>query len=459
MRTRRKLNLTVQYTLVFGALLLAANILLGIVLFNQSRSALRSMLEKSMLDITNTAAGMLDGDALGAMTEADADSAYTRSVIRTLNVFQDRVEIEFIYVVRPAGEERFVFIIDPDPVDPGAFGEEIVWTYALSQAGKGVATVDSAPMEDRWGNFYSAYSPVFDSNGGVGGIVGVDFDAEWYEQQLRGLSTTVAVISVLTVLIGAAIIILITSRTRKRFRDLSDEIGMLSADVDELSEVITSNPGYRESLSKLGDAALPSAVDNTGTDEIGALSDRIRSMEGTMKRYLDYAHTLASTDALTGVGNTTAYLERVRELEQSAADGNGDYAVAVFDIDLLKEVNDAYGHACGDMVIRGAASVIERVFGKGCIYRIGGDEFLAIVEHVTEQEMEENLLRAEAAARDFTMPDKRCDGQLSISGGTAVFRPGEDVGFQEVFVRADEAMYERKGLHHLQFGQLQQSET
>ena len=452
MNAPRKLNLTVQYTLVFGALLLAANILLGFVLFNQSRAALRSMLETSMLDVTNTAAGLLDGDGLAALTEADADGAFSQSVIDTLNIFQERVEIEFIYVVRQAGEDRFVFIVDPDPVEPAAFGEEIVYTYALGQAGKGIATVDSAPMADRWGDFYSAYSPVFDSQGNVGGIVGVDFGTDWYEHQLRGLSITVFVISALTVLIGAAVIVLITSRTRKRFRQLSDELGVLSADVDELTEVITSTPGYQESLAKLGSAAQSPAAPAAQSDEIGALSDRIRTMEQTVKRYLDYAHAQANTDALTGVGNTSAYQERVRTLERRIADAGGDFAVAVFDIDLLKGINDAYGHTCGDMVIRGAATVIERVFGKGNVYRIGGDEFLAVAEHVTEQEMEDRLTRAEAATEGFTMPDKRCDGQLSISGGAAVFRPGQDKSFKEVFIRADDAMYRRKGIHHQRYG-------
>ena len=200
-----KEGFTIQYVLIFGALMLAANILLGVLLVNQTRQTLRQLLEKNMLDITNTAAGLMDGDKLGALTEDDVDGPYFNQVIQTLSVFQDRVEIEFIYAVKQVGEKEFVFTVDPDPVDPGAFGEEVLFTYALGQAGKGIPTVDSAAAEDRWGNFYSAYSPVFDSGGAVAGIIGVDFDAEWYEQQLRGLSRTVTATTLLTVLIGAAV--------------------------------------------------------------------------------------------------------------------------------------------------------------------------------------------------------------------------------------------------------------
>ena len=65
--------------------------------------------------------------------------------------------------------------------DPAAFGEEVVVSSGLIKAGKGEPAVDDAPLADRWGNYYSSYSPVFDSSGGVAGVIGVDFDAEWYD--------------------------------------------------------------------------------------------------------------------------------------------------------------------------------------------------------------------------------------------------------------------------------------
>ncbi len=58
-------------------------------------------------------------------------------------------------------------------------------TDALYQASLGKPSVDKVPYEDSWGRFYSAYSPVFDSNGKVAGIVAVDFSADWYDKQIR----------------------------------------------------------------------------------------------------------------------------------------------------------------------------------------------------------------------------------------------------------------------------------
>ena len=446
MKKRGKLNLTIQYVLIFGALLLAANILLGLLLLDQSRSTLRANLHKSMLDVTSTAAGFMDGDKLGALTEADVDGPYFNEVIGILSVFQERVDVEFIYAVRQVGEDEFVFTVDPDPVDPGAFGEEVVCTDALRSAGAGIASVDVAPMADRWGNFYSAYCPVFDSGGDVAGIIGVDFDAAWYEEQIQALSRTIILVSTATVLLGAAVIMLITNRTRKRFRDMSDELSVLSEDVDELTGVILSTPGYEASMAQLPTASRPDLTASPG-DEIGALSDRINAIQTSMKTYLDYVHTQANTDGLTGVGNTNAYLARTAVLDELGE--AACYAVAVFDLDLLKEINDELGHACGDMVIRGAATVICRVFGKENVYRIGGDEFIAIAEQKREADMPALLHRVENAAGQFTMPDRRCDGRLSLSSGAVEFRPGTDKNFQQVFVRADEAMYQNKQARHI----------
>ena len=443
MKPRKKLTFTIQYVLIFGALLLAANILLGLILVNRTSRTMRQMLEKNMLDITNTAAGLMDGDRLGALTEDDVGGDYFNAVIKTLSVFQDRVEIEYIYAVKQVGPEEFVFTVDPDPVDPGAFGEEVLFTYALGQAGKGVPTVDSAAVQDRWGNFYSAYSPVFDSAGAVAGIIGVDFDAVWYEHQLRGLSRTVTLITLLTVVIGAAVIFLITSRTQRRFHSLSQELAVLSGDVDELMSVITSTPGYQDSQPP----EPPPAPSAEKKDGIGMLSDKIRAVEGNVKRYLDYAHRQASTDALTGVGNTTAYQSRITALDERA--GDAAYAVAMFDVDRLKHVNDLYGHACGDMVIRAAASVLSGVFGPENVYRIGGDEFLAVAEGTDEAGMAALRAQAEASAAAYRLPEACCGETLSLSGGAAAFRPGEDADFRAVFIRADESMYGCKKEHHL----------
>lgn len=71
MKKVKKTSLTTQYVLIVGALLLVTNIVLGLVLMRQSTTSFQRLIRKNMLNVSNTAADLLDGDALGAMTEAD----------------------------------------------------------------------------------------------------------------------------------------------------------------------------------------------------------------------------------------------------------------------------------------------------------------------------------------------------------------------------------------------------
>ena len=156
----RKLSFTTRYVLIVGIMLFVANTVLGMVILDQSKSAMKALINKNMLDVVNSAAGSLDGDTLGALTEDDVNGPVFKEIEDRLLVFQNSVDIEFIYAVKRIDKEHYVFTVDPDPVDPGAFGEEVVTTPALVQAADGTPTVDSQPAADRWGNFYSAYSPV-----------------------------------------------------------------------------------------------------------------------------------------------------------------------------------------------------------------------------------------------------------------------------------------------------------
>ncbi len=441
---KRRFSLTTRYVVIVGILLLAANTVLGIVMYRQSKNGMQTLIRKNMLDVTNTAAGLLDGDVMAALTEDDVGTPLFQEIADKLIVFQDNADIEFIYAVKEDSPDHYVFTVDPDPVDPGEFGEEIVVTPALVAACDGIATVDVDPEADRWGNFYSSYSPVFDSRGGVAGVVGIDFSAEWYDAQLRSYTLSIGVISVLSVLIGAFVMILITGKVRRKFQDLDHELLELSRNVDALTEEITSNPGYRESV---GDAAETPAGTADG-DELEALGEKIRSMQGELERYLVFVHAQAYTDPLTHVGNTNAYQEEVRRLSELIENGSADFSAVVFDIDNLKVVNDLHGHNCGNQIICGAGRAISGVFGSEHTYRIGGDEFIAVCGGLSEEETRARLDAVAGAVRAFNEAPDHPAATLSMAMGAATYRAGEDSSFRDVFVRADEAMYEDKGEHH-----------
>ena len=445
---KKKPNLTTQYIVLVCALLLVVNVLLGLVLMSQSGKAMRSMVSRHMLAVADTAAASLDGDLLESLTKEDfkrksSDFRAVYDLLTKIKNAQEDSDIKYIYTVKKDGSV-FVFTVDPDPVEPGEYGEPVVPTPSQQIAWEGTSCVDKETYQDEWGSFYTAWSPVKNSAGNVVGLVAVDFVADWYDQQVKAHTISVIIISGMSVIVGALMVFLLTRQLRRKIRVLNGEMLILSRNVEELSREIGVRPGEE----------LPDDEDDQeyDTDSIGDLSGKVRVMQSKLKEYLDFVHEQAYTDAMTGVENKTAYLEYVRELNRKINEGTVAFAIAVFDVNGLKKTNDNFGHECGDYILTDAATLIREVFSNGRIFRIGGDEFIAVLEGVSESEVNKRLDRLQVVIADFNTNKKRYSMTLSFSGGGAVYRPGVDSDYKEVFKRADEAMYQNKANYYRQFG-------
>ena len=394
-----------------------------------------------MLDTANTAADMLDGDKLKDLKKEDFNTKDYQDAISTLENFQSNIQLQYIYCIQAVGEKEFVFSIDPTKDDPGEFGSPIVYTDALYQASLGEAAVDKEPYEDKWGRFYSAYSPVFDSNGDVAIIVAVDFSADWYEDQVFRLIRTSLIICALSLLAGGLIVFLITERTRRRNRQLYAELNLLADDVEDLVEEVSHTTHIEHSPH------LNSAADGKG-DDIRDLGNKIRNMQDDLRSEIVCVHRMAYIDALTGVGNTTAYMENAAKLDGQIDAGTAVFSVAAFDLNGLKQTNDHYGYDSGDKSLIGAADVICRVFGKENVYRVGGDEYIAVVSTDSSEEMDRLFDRFDKELEQENKKDGLYPIPISVSKGYAAYQKGEDKKYKAVAHRADVLMYQDKDAYY-----------
>lgn len=179
-------------------------------------------------------------------------------------------------------------------------------------------------------------------------------------------------------------------------------------------------------------------------DEIGELAKDFRATVGHLKRYTEYINGLAYKDSLTGVKNKTAYDKAVEELQEEIK-GNEKpvFAIAEFDVNDLKPVNDKYGHDSGNELIVNSCHMICKAFAHSPVFRIGGDEFVVILRGRDFEDREEIFLQIQKwmeETRDENNPAVR----VSIAGGLAVFDPETDTCVADVYKRADAAMYENK---------------
>ena len=91
-------------------------------------------------------------------------------------------------------------------------------------------------------------------------------------------------------------------------------------------------------------------------------------------------NTIAYQDALTLVKNKAAYEKKAEEIDERIGNGIAVFAIVMADLNGLKKMNDRYGHDKGDQYIKGTCEMISDVFSHSPVYRVGGDEFVIILE-------------------------------------------------------------------------------
>ena len=171
-----------------------------------------------------------------------------------------------------------------------------------------------------------------------------------------------------------------------------------------------------------------------------------RTNEGLMRDLTRQRAILARQafrDPLTQLGNRAMFMDHARDALADADDTMT--AVILFDLDGFKGVNDTYGHAAGDELLRVAAERLNaNVRANDTVSRLGGDEFVVLLPRLGDDQIADTV--AERILRDLAQPLVIGDVVLSIraSAGIAITRGGgHDV--DTVMREADQALYQAKG--------------
>lgn len=141
-------------------------------------------------------------------------------------------------------------------------------------------------------------------------------------------------------------------------------------------------------------------------------------------------------DALTGLYNRAYFDQEMRRLESGRHNPVG---IIVCDVDGLKVVNDNYGHAAGDTLLKAAAAVIQKCFREAdVVARIGGDEVAVLLPESSSEAVEEACCRIRAAVEEYNNQGES-GPKLSLSVGFAAGE-GQQVA-EHLFKKADDGMY------------------
>ena len=211
------------------------------------------------------------------------------------------------------------------------------------------------------------------------------------------------------------------------------------------SKAISPLAGMTEAAKRIASGDLNVKISYESGNELGLLVRSIREMAAKLEVYV-------YRDKLTGLRNAAAYISKGSELDtQGKLISDLNYGVVIFDVNFLKKVNDQYGHGAGNELLCHASKVICKVFDHSPVYRIGGDEFAAILEGQDYENRKELL-----ALFDEKIGEEHFDAagdtlSVSVARGLGIYENGMD--FASVAKRADVAMYNHKAALKSKFGE------
>lgn len=162
--------------------------------------------------------------------------------------------------------------------------------------------------------------------------------------------------------------------------------------------------------------------------------------EQRIRAEADAAHQKACRDDLTGIKNKNAYGEFERRLNDQIESGEiGTFAIAICDVNGLKTVNDTMGHKAGDEYIKAASKLVCDTFKHSPVFRVGGDEFVAILKG-DDFESRDDLAKTFMNIAKHNAEEEK----VVVACGISVFDKKHDKNVSEVFERADALMYKNK---------------
>ena len=420
-------------------------------------------------DAIDFIARCIDGDDMEKCIETGQKSDQYEELQLLANDFKETHDLEFIYIIKP---------LSPNPPDNmmDVFAAWTSWGKADGTDGLtdlGVLTGDAYPKEvaeqylarmDRdprvtyfrndtdFGNIYTAIRPIFNSKGEPIAVICADILID----DINNAIVNYILISTATALIaGIIVIILVNSWFEKR---LVGPISRLrySAELFEdkcrnhapVNELVMDDPNIHTQDEI---EALAHSISNMVYDVQNYANDLLTKDKElhTMKEHVDEMDILAFRDSLTGAGNKAAYERQKINLDWNILSNTAKFAIVMCDLNYLKRINDTYGHDKGNIYIKKLHLILSETFLHAPIFRIGGDEFIVIVENDGLDNLDELIDLFKKKINDcFTNPSLEPWERVSTAIGIAKFSIGKDASVDDVFHRADEEMYKNKKEMH-----------
>jgi diguanylate cyclase (GGDEF)-like protein len=425
-----------QFVLFLVSLALLVSFGVDIVMYTQYQNYINHNCRETLMRIITLTEKqfpvLYDPDRLVREAEAQSDEFFETS--SDLFKIADSFNMPYIYYLQIVNNQIRIIASSGWTRDyledllvfhkPSDFSPDVMTVYETKQT-----RMAKNPHTSQFGTAISTFCPIV-KNGEVIGILGADYDVSFVKALRRQAQFAFVLSMGLAVIIAGMLAFYIASTIVAPIKEVENAAEALA---NMNFDVVTIKKFRKDEIGKM-QQALMKIRDN--------LCKNLNELNINMNQ-LKEANRKASTDALTHLYNREAFYNNVNLILRMDRVQGQLYAFMILDIDNFKHINDTYGHATGDEVLKACAEALNRIFrSSDKIARIGGDEFTVFCKNVGSREAVEQKAGKIKEAFTGIRPDKAAN-PVTASVGIALV-VDESVDYAVLFEKADAALYQVK---------------
>lgn len=441
---------------------ISISIIISIISYNALKAAVLDEYEARMTDILNHVSYNIDSEDLAMCVETFQPSDKYWELQDYMDSFMETMKIHFLYIIVPLDTEesgnvynilsadtKYGRTYEPDGYELGTLLEDI-YTYDEIMKYYNAMQVDEISFfETRsdWGDDYTGIKPLKDANANTYAILCVDFEIS----EIRKFISIYTMALVSSILISSFAFAVIFIRWLGKYitnpiialEKSVDRFAALTHDQRDPSLLIFDDPG----ISTQNEVeALANSMSQMAMDIKAFIQNLLNAEEQVqdMKSQVTRMDMLAYQDALTHVKNKAWYDTIEERINEDIEAGIAKFAIIMTDFNDLKTINDNYGHDCGNQYIVGATKMICDICEFSAVFRVGGDEFVILLENKAYEDKDILYNKLISAFKDTATDESRQPwARYSAAFGMASFSQ-YDTCMDDVFKRADKLMYDNK---------------
>ena len=438
-------------------------LVLSIITFKTYNTSLYHAYEERMVDIINYVYSHIDMEDLEQCVKTKEESEKFKELMTFMDGIMEDFDIHFLYIVMPlsvdppqmmnviSADTAYGRMYEPDGYYLGSVSTDDYDTAEIKRYVKAMEKNEEITFFkdfSKWGYDYTALKPLKGSDGETFAVLCVDIEVYEVEKAVREYTVVnVVLIAVLGVAFVAYFLFWMTRNITEPISKLEKSVvtfAKISHDQKDPDKLTYEAPSIhtQNEVESLSNAVAQMSTDmKTYVKNIVDAEDKV----AVMKNQVSHMDMLAYQDALTHVKNK-AWYDKVKErVDKDINSGRARFGIVMADLNNLKKVNDTFGHEHGNDYIFGACHEICIMYDHSPVFRIGGDEFVILLEN-RDYDNRDVLFRKLKEVYEYTSSDKTRDAweRYSAALGMAVFNPATDHSMDDVFKRADAEMYKDK---------------